>query len=487
MNRSVVKWALLPPALALFTLVMFAAPEPQLAAEAASVLVVEVRDATGAPISGCFVMLKQRRLPDSRITQDSAWWSAFLEDVSHGLTGEDGECSLEGLAEGRYEIHLVGDRVHAEPLQVELSGRSERVCMEVTLLASVSGLCVDGNSRPLRGVDVTLRREWDTCVELGKYTARSNWDGRFLLKNIPIEAGSRDTIGLRSHYHHDSHSRDVDLQPGASLDVGTFTFLERKSSVNGNITHPDGVPARLLQLELQRVGEEKQHRTQCDQNGRFHFRGLHPGDYVLRAEPYCLEGSESHQLTIARELGYLDLGKLSIRRGSRELRGTVVDGSGALLAGARVSLGNAGMTTDAAGTFSLHCCELCRRTITVSWTPPGELSGSSVQTEFDREELERPVVLTLIRRGVLLQLIDRETGEEVREGAAHLAATTDHSGISRSFANLTGSRMRFQDLEPGEWRFKVSVEGYRAWSRNEQIGIEIRETEKLIEVLLQKE
>jgi len=455
-------------------------------------LVVEVLEATGgAAVADCEVRLWQRKVPVSDrepgagSNEIGAW--NFRDPVS-ASTGADGVCRFEDLSAGRYLVNLHSVEVQAHPLDVELSALATRqVRLLARRLAGLTGLCVDASSKPVSGTRVYLRRDTENTSEEGRYSARSDSEGRFVLKGIPVDEGFRYSVKAEHAAYVDVPARDVTLEPGSLLDLGSFSFLERKSSVSGIIRHPSGEPAARLALELRPESDQGTWRTRTDSNGRFEFMGLSPQAYLLTAEPLCLGGSRSYAFVIPEGQSDLDLGTLEAREGVWKLHGTVVDEIGTLLSGAEVRVGNSRVTTDLDGKFELPFCEPHAITVFADWKPPDELNEITVKADFDAAAVQGRVVLRIILRGVLFHLVDEETGEALQGGAAQWVARKSGMSRSVSIGNLTSALLRYQDIEPGDWEFEVRVEGYRPWTQKEHLGPEVEKRERRIEVLLEKE
>ena len=451
-------------------------------------LIVEVRDAvSGAPIIGCTVSLRQRQPSVSSLDPAADWSQAYLMEVAAGQTGDDGIYSLSSVSNGRYEVLLVSDEVTVEPLEVSLSGQTVRSLLLATRLASVTGLCVDAGSRPVSGARVMLVRERESDLTETKYSAHTGSDGRFLLKGIPVETGSRYSVASEHDLYLDRPTRAVTLQQGVPLDCGTLVFHDQRTAVGGTLILATGEPAIGLEIVLQRRSGWRTDTGYCDQNGRFEMLGNGPGEYTLSVEPYCIEGSASYGLAIVEGSANLELGTLEAREGQMELRGSVVDETGMPIVGARVSVGGLAMRSGEGGAFALRVCGIGSYRITARWSPPGERFEISTHADIDAATIQSPVALRLVRRGVLFRLVDRSTGEEVSGSTAEIRALSARSSWSRSFPFPTGGLMRLQHLEPGDWQFEIRVKGYQVWSRTERIGTDIQEAQRRIDVLLEKE
>ena len=294
----------------------------QLAAADGGELVVRVLDGDGRGVHGA--MLSLRRL--AGVAEPPVRWLAS-DDAGHG--------SFALLSAGRYHLSARHPELgESRPLEVEIRG-GERT--EVELVLSRPGAAIVGTVRGVEPHELARLR-----VAASSQDAAGNWvhasvdhAGRF---RLPVPAGTWTLVALTGDGRWPA-SRTVTVAEGEEVEVDLE--ITPGATLSGTV-RLNGEPLPAAGLRLVGAGVDE---VASDWQGRFRFTGLPPGSYLLTVLGY----DEERRLEVDGDREFdVELDRVT-------LSGRVVDVAGGPLAGARVSLPDAGAEarTDPAGRFRL--------------------------------------------------------------------------------------------------------------------------------------
>jgi protocatechuate 3,4-dioxygenase beta subunit len=172
------------------------------------------------------------------------------------------------------------------PLEVELPRAADAAALILTLQpeASVAGLVLDPDGRPLAGARVTtpsdltetMRRMRDAS---GVPQTTSDAEGRFLLGGLGPEVKA-------IHAVHEGYAPSVvhplELAPGQQLADVTLR-LQRGARVTGEVYDRDGARAADVQIIAQNRGTFEMSMARTDGNGEFAVEHLAAGPWTITA------------------------------------------------------------------------------------------------------------------------------------------------------------------------------------------------------------
>jgi hypothetical protein len=138
----------------------------------------------------------------------------------------------------------------------------------------------DDESAPLQGAKVTLKSANH------RYTVLSQFDGSFRFSRIP--EGNYEISASLAPYIPEPSSYKVSVSKGACNEV--FIQLMARSEIAGVLLGHDGRPVKKERIELLRRNRRGEWystynmRADIDEQGRFRFRDIESGDYLLGHE-----------------------------------------------------------------------------------------------------------------------------------------------------------------------------------------------------------
>jgi len=194
------------------------------------------------------------------------------------------------------------------------------------LTCTVSGRVVSAaDASPLKSARIALVSERDEQASPKGFTAMSDGDGRFTLKDVP--AGRYQFFASHAAYvtkQYQSKGTDkgapLALHPGDEIKDVLFR-MTLAAVVTGRVTDEDGEPMERIQVvALHRPTEDElednswlQHMEltpaaagQTDDRGEFRLFGLKPGEYFIRAEDEYVPNNAlplSNESTLRQSLG----------------------------------------------------------------------------------------------------------------------------------------------------------------------------------------
>lgn len=443
-----------------------------------------VTDAVGAPLAGADVRAER--------VQESGGRRLEADTLPRTRSGADGRFRLDGLA-ARQVVHLVVDADgYAVALVPTVEAPRDDVEAVLQAAASVAGLVVDGEGRPLGSA--TLRTiqlpEERISRHLPSPTVQTDEEGRFELTELPpgalrVEASDADHQG----------SQDLRLEPGEERRGVRLEVRSNPASprVSGRVVDDRGaaITGADIELKIHHTKGSGFSSTRTGTDGRFDFELWTGGSGGGDTQPWqaVFEVDHPDYLRHRREL---DLGglfedtpmEIVLTAGGTTVSGVVVDEGGVPVSNARVSLEDTEAhrlqsVTGMDGAFRFEGVEpatwhlWARHPEWMNGGPEEPLLVDSTAVEGLRIVLERGAVL----RG-------RVTGAEPRElttvqiqagtdaGARHdiLSGQPDHRG---EFA-LPGAR-------PGTWQVNA---GTADGLREVRVEVEVRPGDREVEVEL---
>lgn len=205
--------------------------------------------------------------------------------VAHGATDGEGKYSLEDVPPGAYSLLVWTGANHANPDPIYLKVGTDPVVRDIELEpgATISGLAIDTDGRPLQGVGVSALRLTDGVVAGGTNSyATTTADGSFLLTKIP---SGQFTLEFRKNGYVVERWDDkpaylqpnsFDVATGARL-IGKNATLCRAATITGTVTVEGQEPDPFVEVWARRFDER---------DGRWHELATTPGGGVVRSGTY---------------------------------------------------------------------------------------------------------------------------------------------------------------------------------------------------------
>jgi protocatechuate 3,4-dioxygenase beta subunit len=427
----------------------------------------------GAPVAGATVRVASEAGGPERRTR----------------TGPDGRFAVTGLGDGAYALRAENEGGVSPGQRGVAAPSAEPLLLALGSARVARGRVTEDGARPASGVEVRAEDETLPPGEDALATrARSDGAGGFVLGPLPPGryrlTAAREGLTLR-------RAVSVDLRDAAPVDAITLELL-RGGRLVGHVTTAAGAPiagarVRCAVAEMEdlavrpgalplaaeaaamptgavaTVGDARSALT--DARGRFTLGGLVPGRYRIGVarDGYQLLASEA----VVRAGADQDLGGLALAEGF-PVRGRVVDGSGAPLDGARISVSSGaggaaalpGAVTDGAGQFALALAPGTYR-ITASAEGWGTASADTVAASGGAQpvlelrlaradaSLEGTVKDSLGRPLARARLIVRRAASGTATEAPVASASTD-----------AGGHFRIGGLPAGELRVEVQHPDY---------------------------
>ncbi len=136
----------------------------------------QVTDARGAPVVGFALSLQWQKGPLERL------------DVHEStVASPTGEYEVQGVAPGAYVLH-VGSAAfapHAQPVDVAPGAKEVQVNVRLQEGATLSGVVVSSDGRPLAGAEVTVEVGTLRSALTPEFDAVTGADGQFTLRGLP--------------------------------------------------------------------------------------------------------------------------------------------------------------------------------------------------------------------------------------------------------------------------------------------------------------
>lgn len=279
----------------------------------------------------------------ARISPTSGAVAPAAPATATGLVQTDGSstCSIDaqGLVTctgvptpGEYLISVSGPGFDSQRIPVALGGGADTVVDTVQLageLGTIAGAVVDQAGTPLVGASVS--------VSSGQFVARVFTDrgGRFELDDLPTPADYVVDVSADGYV---GRTVALPLAAGGTATLPTQQLIGGVGSLAGAVVDETG--ARLPGVQIELAGERSTARTASLTDGdvgSFSFRDLAvPGTYSIA---FSLPGylTETRLVTFD-DAGLQSIGDVRMSTAFGQIEGSVVDPTGAPVAGARVQL-----------------------------------------------------------------------------------------------------------------------------------------------------
>jgi protocatechuate 3,4-dioxygenase beta subunit len=236
-------------------------------------LSLRVVDPTGRPVEGAAVA----------IDAELANWARSA------LTDKDGRATLTPLANdaGKHMLRISKPGyVTAEVLQ-----NGERLPQEVRLPPGVryGGLVTDEEGKPVAGasINIIVRGTREGVKLRPALHLLTDTQGRWETPLLPADLESKE---MRIWVAHSDYVSDSSEGQGKAPDIkklrdGTAKrVLHRGVEVSGVVLRPDGTPAVNVTVRQGRDRDAGNPRTRTDEQGRFRFRHVQPGELTLTVQ-----------------------------------------------------------------------------------------------------------------------------------------------------------------------------------------------------------
>lgn len=370
------------------------------------------------------------------------------------VTGPDGSFSLEGLPEGEFTLWALGEQ--GAEMRPQVAAGAEGVELELSAGVRVEGRVTDASDHPLSEVRLTLLHAGHTRF----FDARTGADGRFQVG--PLPKGDYALVAEKEDWV-------PEFVPPLLVRANALVILYQPGRLTGRVLS-DGAPAPGAEVHL-KTGVEADQITTADAQGRFVFEGAKPGSYELNAE-------RAGQYAMAEViLGPMDLNpeEVVLRLGeSRYAEGTVRDGAGNPIHGARVSIWrkrdfgqNFKVSTDEEGHYRLGPLPLSDYIFDV--TAPRYRHLENQDRSITREPV--PMDFTLEPAVSLSGVVVDEEGTPVAEASLQLVSGDGEQVQGTESYAVSGEDGRFMLDAPEAGTWTLSTEDERFLPEKKQVPL----------------
>jgi protocatechuate 3,4-dioxygenase beta subunit len=208
----------------------------------------------------------------------------------------DGKFEFKGVVPGSYVVAAISPQSPNElgaRIPVEVRDESiTNLTLPVTGGAELKGVFkVEGDQQPkLSGLKVSM-----TSVEtpLGNSSGTSGDDGTFTMKNVSADKYEVSVGEPPTGYYvkgvkyggQDAPENQIEIPAGATSSQMEIVLSPNAASVEGTIADKNGKPMQGVTVALIPKGRQSYlfKDTTTDQNGRFEFKTVVPGEYIALA------------------------------------------------------------------------------------------------------------------------------------------------------------------------------------------------------------
>lgn len=467
-----------------------------------------VKTSDGEPAAGMKVLAWPRGGEESAVLSESGVVSRAEEarPVRNGESDEEGRFVIVGLSEGEYSFgaesngtsFVTTPRREQVIAQLSYDEWSPRIELRVELGGVVRGTVSNLEGDPIEGARLSLvptqlmqfafDGEFDRFEDIGRSKGTTDPSGRYEIRGVPLDIeffavathdGWADTASERFELTRAERERsDLDL------------LLTLGATVIGIVVGEDGHPVSDAEVSMSPLFSElmsgrvswTSENTRTDGEGRFTFEHIPAGKVQVVAgqanllqlrpdDPAAaqleIEGEEVHEVRLV-------LGAEPDGPGG-EIRGVVVDRTGAGIAGARVTANGmasgqpifVNAKTDESGAFVLS--EVGTGQLFIQIEAEGFAGQHASVVPSDQEEIFRLERFGGIRGRVITH--DGQIPVNVRVAFRHVGGDTDvlemTERMQRSFSEdddtvrvQTDGSFELTEVAPGEVVVSASAEGY---------------------------
>lgn len=232
------------------------------------------------------------------VAVDSIGPSSEYRDTT---TQGNGTYSISGLPTGDYWVrysssnrptqyyHRKAGKDWANPVTV--SAGQETAGIDFTLWegAAITGRVTDASENPIEDVVVTRSHAQSSS---GSPVYRTDADGGYTISDIApgryrVRAEKEGSVYVPQYYQNKFRWDSADLVDVPDGQTVTVDFqMAEGGSISGTVTAPSEISLYNRRIEVTPVDGGDPRIAYCDSNGDYEARGLPPGDYIIRPEPY---------------------------------------------------------------------------------------------------------------------------------------------------------------------------------------------------------
>ena len=237
-----------------------------------------------APVRGALVTLAADR-------STTAAWSVEGDVEQTTTTGEDGRFELRSVsASRRHVLRVERDGFASRSIATTTATRSPGAELEIRLDrgGTLLGRVLDGEGRPLRGVDVVVldpARRSDDPERSVEDAALSDADGEYRVDHL--RAGLKRVTVMASGFATVTQEL-VRVAAGEETELADFVLQSGARIVGRTVDALDGSPLEGVQVRARAVGRDNRARVvdshlpvRSDADGRFRCEGLTAGAHRL--------------------------------------------------------------------------------------------------------------------------------------------------------------------------------------------------------------
>ncbi|AKJ01505.1 Hypothetical protein AA314_03131 [Archangium gephyra] len=248
-------------------------------------------------------------------------------DIAQASSGADGHFEVNGLAPGAYDVTVRarGFKALSRRGLTVLEGQRFELLAELDANGRIEGSVVDGEKKPLAGVQVTPQRKWGAME--GAVATVTDAMGAFVLEDMPpgdvyvAAARTGSTVNARE---------PVKVEPGQTARVRLQ--LSDEGVLEGTVRMAGGgLPARPVMVFAQRIGAPRSEGLEvpASANGTWSMR-VGAGRYQLSAwMTDATAQSESQEQVIELKAGQSRHVALELHAAKKPIVVTVLEPNGA--------------------------------------------------------------------------------------------------------------------------------------------------------------
>ncbi len=432
-----------------------------------------VVDPAGEPVTGAWVV-SEHEMPQQPIAMVREQLSPLLAGIAE--TDDAGRFSLE-LSSGEHILRAShGDHAAgwSETLTISAGITIDDVRIALTRGGRIHGRVEREDGSPWEGVDLIASHvEYGRMQQQMSYSATTtDAFGEYAVSGLPPGHYAVFIPGVDN-----LEMKFLDLRPGGDVEVD-FTRSFTGARVFGRLTTPGGAPVARTGVSLNLKGatsrqQDDHHFSYSDEDGRYEFREIPPGDYEFFVTP-------DQGMTVLK-VGWIEVPDwVAVERDleipAASIEGRVWDGVlGVPMARAVVVLlaitgpEDSGefvgrIFTDQEGRFRFpHVQRDHYRVVAIAQS--AVRGFETVEDVLPRQD-DEPLELVLFEGAVVLTTVVDEAGNPIA-GAG--VSFTDEVGLVIPFSELELTDARgahvANGVRPGAWRLRVAAEGYAPQER----------------------